>query len=109
VHKSTQRYLRDAYDHTIHVIDAVESFRDMLSGLHDAYLSSLSNRMNEIMKVLTIIATLFIPLTFIAGIYGMNFEFMPELKWPWGYPLILGLMLLAAGGLLLFFKRKGWL
>lgn len=109
VHKSTQRFLRDAYDHTIQVIDAVESFRDMLSGLHDAYLSSLSNRMNEIMKVLTIIATLFIPLTFIAGIYGMNFEFMPELKWPWGYPAAWAVMILIAGGLILFFKRKGWL
>ena len=78
-------YLRDVYDHTIQVIDTVETFRDMISGMLDIYISSVSNRMNEVMKVLTIIATIFIPLTFIAGIYGMNFEIMPELDWRWGY------------------------
>jgi magnesium transporter len=78
-------YLRDVYDHTIQIIDAIETFRDMLSGMLDIYLSSLSNKMNEVMKVLTIIATIFIPLTFIAGIYGMNFKYMPELEWRWGY------------------------
>jgi magnesium transporter len=108
VTKPTLRYLRDAYDHTIQVIDTVETFRDMLSGMHDTYLSSISNRMNEIMKVLTIIATIFIPLTFIAGIYGMNFEFMPELKWPWAYPAVWFVMLLLAGFMVLYFRRKRW-
>jgi magnesium transporter len=107
-------YLRDLYDHTIQVIDTVETFRDMLSGMVEIYLSSVSNRMNEVMKVLTIFAVIFIPLTLIAGIYGMNFNpdrsplNMPELNWYFGYPFALGLM--AAVGLLLtvIFKRKGW-
>ena len=85
IKKSSRIYLRDVYDHTIQVIDTVETYRDMASGMHDTYLSSISNRMNEVMKVLTIIATIFIPITFVAGIYGMNFEFMPELKWRWAY------------------------
>ena len=101
-------YLRDVYDHSIHVIDTVESYRDMLSGMLDVYLSSLSNRMNEIMKVLTIIATIFIPLTFIAGVYGMNFKYMPELEWHWGYFASLGMMLAVALGLVAYFKRKRW-
>ena len=75
----------------------------------DMYLSSVSNRMNEVMKVLTIIATIFIPLTFIAGIYGMNFQYMPELKWPWGYPLVLGIMVAVIGTMLFYFRRKNWL
>jgi magnesium transporter len=98
-------YLRDVYDHNIQVIDTIETFRDML----DIYLSSVSNRMNEVMKVLTIIATIFIPLTFIAGIYGMNFTNMPELGWPMGYFMIWGLMIVIFIGMLIFFKRKGWL
>lgn len=102
-------YLRDVYDHTIQVIDTIETFRDMVSGMLDIYLSSVSNRMNEVMKVLTIIATIFIPLTFIAGVYGMNFANMPELQWPWGYYAIWGIMILIAGGMLIYFKRKGWL
>ena len=102
-------YLRDVYDHTVHVIDTIETFRDMVAGLMDIYLMSLSNRMNEIMKVLTIIATIFMPLSFIASLYGMNFRHMPELDWPWGYPLVLALMLGVAGGLLLFFHRKKWI
>ncbi|MBN1862203.1 MAG: magnesium/cobalt transporter CorA, partial [Dehalococcoidales bacterium] len=85
IHESTGVYLRDVYDHTIQVIDTVESFRDMISGMLDIYLSSISNRMNEVMKVLTIFAAIFIPLTFVVGIYGMNFEYIPELKWHWGY------------------------
>ena len=89
--------------------DRVETYRDMLSGMHDTYLSSVSNRMNEIMKVLTIIATIFIPLTFIAGIYGMNFEFMPELKWRWGYFAVLGIMMALGVLMLVYFKRKKWL
>lgn len=102
-------YLQDLYDHTIQVIDTVETFRDMISGILDVYLSNVSNRMNEVMKVLTIIATIFIPLTFIAGIYGMNFDFMPELKWHWGYPVILGIMLSIVAGMIFYFRKKKWL
>ena len=102
-------YLRDVYDHTIQVIDTVETLRDAVSSTLDIYLSSLSNKMNEVMKVLTIIATIFIPLTFIAGIYGMNFKFMPELEWHWGYPAV-GLLMLILGVLMLLgFKKKNWL
>ncbi len=102
-------YLRDVYDHTIQVIDTIENFRDVSSGLMDIYLSSVSNRMNEVMKVLTIIATVFIPLTFIAGVYGMNFEFMPELTTTWAYPAIWALMIGVAVAMFLFFRRKKWL
>jgi magnesium transporter len=106
---STGIFLRDVYDHTIQVIDTVETYRDMLSGMLDIYLSSLSNRMNEVMKVLTIIATIFIPLTFIAGIYGMNFKFMPELEWRWGYFLVLAVMLAIGVLMVILFKRRRWL
>jgi magnesium transporter len=109
IRKTTKIYLRDVYDHTIQVIDSVESHRDIVSGMLDIYLSSVSNRMNEVMKVLTIFAAIFIPLTFIAGVYGMNFAFMPELTWRWGYPLILIIMVLAASAMLVYFKRKNWL
>jgi magnesium transporter len=102
-------YLRDVYDHTVHVIETLESDRDTLSGLLDVHLSGLSNRMNEIMKLLTIISTIFIPLTFIAGVYGMNFRHMPELEWHWGYFTVLSVMLAAALGMLAFFRRKHWL
>ncbi len=107
--KSTSVYLRDVYDHTIQIIDTIESFRDMVTGLLDIYLSSLSNRMNEVMKVLTIIATLFIPLTFIAGIYGMNFEHMPELSWRYGYAAVWVVMIAVAAVMLVYFRRKKWL
>jgi len=106
---STEAYLRDLYDHTIQVIDTVESFRDIVSGMLDTYLSSISNRMNSVMKVLTIIATIFIPLTFVAGIYGMNFENMPELKWRWGYAAVWLVMIIIAGVMIAYFKRKKWL
>ena len=109
IREMSRVFLRDVYDHTIQVIDTVESFRDFLSGMLDLYLSTLSNRMNEVMKVLTIMATLFIPLTFIAGIYGMNFEYMPELNWKWSYPLLWVLLIALAGLMLLWFKRKKWL
>ena len=109
VQKATRIYLRDVYDHTIQVIDTVETYRDMLSGMHDTYLSSVSNRMNEVMKVLTIIATIFIPLTFLAGIYGMNFEFMPELKWRWAYFGVWGVIIVIAIAMVIYFRRKKWL
>lgn len=108
IKKTTGIYLRDVYDHTIQVIDTIESFRDTLSVMHDIYLSSISNRMNEIMKVLTMFAAIFIPLTFIAGIYGMNFEFMPELKWKYGYFVILALMAGLGFGMVFYFKKKKW-
>ncbi len=107
--KSTKIFLRDVYDHTIQVIDTVETYRDMLSGMLDMYLSSVSNRMNEIMKVLTVIATIFIPLTFIVGVYGMNFKYLPELNWRWGYFAVLGFMAAIAVWMIFYFKRKKWL
>ena len=115
IRKTTRIYLRDIYDHTIQVIDTVETYRDIIAGMLDVYLSSISNRMNEIMKVLTIFAALFIPLTLIAGIYGMNFNTeksplnMPELNWYFGYPMALGLMIIVAIVMLGYFKRKNWL
>jgi len=109
INEATGVYLRDVYDHTIQVIDTIETFRDMVSGMLDIYLSSISNKMNEVMKVLTIIATIFIPLTFVAGIYGMNFEFMPELKWHWGYFAALLVMVAVAVIMVFYFRRKRWL
>jgi magnesium transporter len=109
VSDATRVYLRDVRDHAVQAIDILESFREMLGGMLDTYLSSLSTRMNEVMKVLTIIATIFIPLSFIAGVYGMNFEHMPELGWWWGYPACLAAMALAAGGMLFYFWRRKWL
>lgn len=106
---TTAVYMRDLYDHVIQVIDGIETIRDILSGMLDIYLSTVSNRMNEIMKVLTVIATIFIPLTFIAGVYGMNFALMPELRWKWGYPAVLAVMAGTALWMLAFFRRKGWL
>ncbi|MEN8614432.1 magnesium/cobalt transporter CorA [Dehalogenimonas sp. THU2] len=105
----TRPYFLDVYDHTIQVMDSIDNSREMLSDLLDIYLSSVSNRLNEVMKVLTIIATIFIPLTFIAGVYGMNFDFMPELGWRWGYFAVLAVMGLVGLLLLLYFRRKKWL
>jgi magnesium transporter len=102
-------YLRDVYDHTIQVVDTIESYRDLVAGMHDTYLSSVSNRMNEVMKVLTIFASIFIPLTFLVGVYGMNFQYMPELGWRWGYPGVWAAMLILGAGMLLYFRRKKWL
>jgi magnesium transporter len=109
IQESTRFYLRDVYDHTIQVMDTIEIFRDMLSGMMDIYLSSLNNRMNAVMKVLTIIATIFMPLTFLAGVYGMNFKHMPELEWTWSYPLLWVLMTLIATFMLISFRKKKWL
>ncbi len=115
IHDYTRPYIRDLYEHVIQVIDSIDTFRDMVSGLLDLYLTSVSNRMNEVMKVLTIIATIFIPLGFLAGVYGMNFNTsispwnLPELDFRFGYPLFWSIVLLVAGGLLWLFKRKKWL
>jgi len=102
-------YFRDIYDHTVHVLETSETLREVSIGVYDLYISNISLRMNEIMRTLTIIATIFIPLTFIAGVYGMNFENMPELKWSWGYYGALAGMLMLAIGMLLFFRRRNWL
>ncbi|MDD2389176.1 MAG: magnesium/cobalt transporter CorA [Desulfobacterales bacterium] len=109
VDDTTHVYLRDVYDHTIQIIDTIESYRDILSGMLDIYLSTLSNKMNEVMKVLTIIATIFIPITFVAGVYGMNFKYMPELEWRWGYLSVWLVMSAIILVMLLFFKKKTWL
>lgn len=115
IRDNTKIYLRDVYDHMVQVIDNIENYRDMILGMHDMYMSHVSNRMNEVMKVLTIIATIFIPLTFIAGLYGMNFDpeaspyNMPELNWYWGYPASLAVMLIMALLMLYYFKRKNWI
>ena len=106
----TNIYFRDVYDHTIQIIDTIESMRDMVSGMLDIYLSSLSNRLNAVMKVLTIIATIFIPLSFFTGVYGMNFKYMPELGWKWAYPLGFWVfIIMVICGMLLFFRHKKWL
>lgn len=107
--KFTRIYLRDVYDHTVQSIDSIDTFRDMLSSMLDMYLSSLTNRMNEIMKTLTIITTIFIPITAIASIYGMNFAEIPGLKWHYGYPTAIASMVLIAIGMLIYFKRKKWI
>ena len=109
IRQTTQFYIRDLYDHIIQVVDTLENYRELASGLLEIYLSSVSNRMNEVMKVLTIIATIFIPVTFIAGVYGMNFEFMPELKWRWGYALVWGVMIAMIVTMLGYFRKKKWL
>lgn len=109
IQEPTQIFLKDVYDHTIQVIDTIETYRDMVSGMLDIYLSSISNKMNEVMKVLTIIATIFIPITFIAGIYGMNFEYMPELGWHYSYFAIWGIIILTTLVMVSYFRRKHWL
>ena len=107
--ETTRPYLRDVYDHTIQVIDAIETYRDLLSGMLDIYLSSISNKMNQIMQVLTIVGTIFIPLTFLAGIYGMNFEYMPELGWRYAYPALWCIMIIITGIMVIYFRRRKWL
>ncbi|MBI3509524.1 MAG: magnesium/cobalt transporter CorA [Bacteroidetes bacterium] len=109
VGENTSVYLRDAHDHTIRVIDTVETYRDLLSGMMDLYMSSVSNRMNEVMKTLTIITTIFVPLTFIAGVYGMNFKYMPELDQHSGYFIVWGIMIAITVSLIIYFRRKKWL
>jgi magnesium transporter len=109
INDATVIYFRDVYDHTIVAIDDVETHRDILSGMLDIYLSSVSNKLNETMKVLTVIATIFMPLTFLAGLYGMNFKHMPELEWPWGYYAVLGLMVLIVAVMLGYFRKRKWI
>lgn len=101
-------FLRDVYDHIARIIDTVENYRDLVTVLLDLYLSSLSNKMNEVMKTLTIITTIFIPLSFIAGVYGMNFEYMPELKWSWSYPVVLAFMAALVGAMIFYFRKRKW-
>jgi magnesium transporter len=114
ISSEVQVYLRDCYDHTIQVMDMVETYRELATGLMDVYLSAVSNKMNEIMKLLTVVSAIFIPLTFVAGVYGMNFDRekspfnMPELGWYWGYPLCLALMAIIAISLVFFFWKRGW-
>lgn len=109
IRKKTRPFLRDLYDHTVHVIDTVETYRDITAGLLELYLSTIGNKTNEVMKVLTIIATIFIPLTFIVGVYGMNFAYMPELQWPWAYFTVMAIMGVIALLMLWYFRRKKWL
>lgn len=109
IDESTHLFLRDVSDHAIRVMESIESYREIVTGLLDIYVSSVNNKMNEIMKVLTVFTSIFIPLTFISGIYGMNFEHMPELKWPWAYAVVWGLFITIPSVLLVYFKRKKWL
>ena len=109
VSDATRIYLRDLHDHVVQVIEIIETFRERASDLTDSYMSRVSNRMNEIMKVLTVIGTIFIPLTFLAGVYGMNFRHFPELDMGWAYPAFWSSACILAGMMLLFFRRKGWL
>ena len=115
IHNETRPYLSDCYDHTIQIIDLIEVYREMTASMLDVYLSSISNRLNEVMRVLTVIATIFIPLTFIVGVYGMNFGnknnspwAMPELNWYYGYPILWLVMIAIAGGMIIYFKRRKW-
>lgn len=108
IRDETTRYFADVYDHVVHLIDSLDTYKDLTSGLMDIHINTQNNRMTEVMKVLAVISTIFIPLTFIAGVYGMNFEYMPELTSKWGYPLTWGVMLLIGGGMLVYFRRKKW-
>ena len=109
LHDSTKVFFRDVYDHVVQIVDTIETLREMVSASLDIYLSSVSYRLNAVMRVLTVITTIFMPLSFIASIYGMNFEYMPELRSPWGYPLVLGVMAAVGVGMLVLFRKKRWL
>ena len=109
LHEPTKVFFRDVYDHVVQVVDTIETLREMVSASLDIYLSSVSYRLNAVMRVLTVITTIFMPLSFIASIYGMNFEYMPELGWEWGYPFILGIMGVLAAGMLIGFRQRKWL
>ena len=109
IRDGVRTYIRDVHDHSVQVIDTVETLREVLSSLHDFYLSNLSLKMNEVMKVLTIVGTIFLPLSFLAGVYGMNFDHLPELHWRYGYALFWLVCLIVGGGMLVYFRRKKWL
>lgn len=109
VKRSTHPYLRDLYDHIAQVIETLDSYRELVPGLMDVYLSTVSNRMNSVMKTLTIFSAIFMPLTFIVGVYGMNFDNIPELHWRYGYLIVLGVMALTTVGLIVYFRRRGWM
>jgi magnesium transporter len=109
LHSDTALHLRDVYFHAVQIIDTIEIYREMLSGMLEIYLSSVNNKLNEVMKILTMFAAIFIPLTLISGIYGMNFIYMPELSWPYGYPFAIGLMVTVAAVMFFYFRRKKWL
>ena len=109
ISSTTRLYMHDVYDHAVQMIDIIEGFRDVVSGMLDIYLSNINIRTNEIMKVLTVVSTVFVPLTFISSLYGMNFDYMPELQYPWGYPLALIMMVSMAGSMLVYFRYKKWL
>jgi magnesium transporter len=106
---TTQTYLRDVYDHSVQIIDMVETYREFASGLTETYMTAMSNRMNEIMKVLTIMTTIFVPLTFLAGVYGMNFHYLPELDWPYAYPVFWGVCVVVAVSMIVWFRWRKWL
>lgn len=108
VQEDILKYFSDAYDHTVHVIDTLETYKDLTASLLDIHMNTMNNRMNEVMKLLTVITTIFIPLSFIAGVYGMNFRVMPELQWEYGYPAVLGFMALVTIGMIYYFKKKKW-
>ncbi|MFA4857975.1 MAG: magnesium/cobalt transporter CorA [Candidatus Margulisiibacteriota bacterium] len=109
IKEETRRYLRDVYDHAVQVIDTIETYRDMLALMLEIYLSSISNRLNEIMKTLTIFSALFMPLTFLVGLYGMNFKYLPEFEWRYGYPMVWVIIILTVIGMLMFFRRRKWI
>jgi magnesium transporter len=109
IKKDNVTYFRDVYDHTVQIIETMETNRDIISSMLDIYLSGVSNKMNEIMKVLTIISTIFMPMTFLAGVYGMNFKYFPELEWRWAYAAFWGAVVVIAVLMILFFRRKKWL
>jgi len=102
------RFFSDVYDHVVHLIDSLETYKDLTSSLTDIHINTTNTRMNEVMKVLTVISTIFIPLTFIVGVYGMNFKYMPELDWHWGYYTVLSVMFLIMIGMIMYFKHKKW-
>jgi magnesium transporter len=106
---ATRVYFRDSFDHAVQILDLVESFREMAVSLMEVHLSTVSNRLNEVMRVLTVISTIFIPLTFIVGVYGMNFRHMPELEWRWSYPILWALMIAIGVGMFFMFRRRGWI
>jgi magnesium transporter len=109
IREENTRFFSDINDHVIHMIDLLDTYRDLAQGLTDFHINMQNQKLNEVIRMLTIISTIFIPLTFLVGVYGMNFEFFPELKWKYGYPAIWGLMILIAGGMIGYFKHKKWL